>query len=161
MTESLWSLIQSPWALRPDTLVGATLLAVAAALIGEAFWHALRWPRLLGYGVVGTLLALSGAGARGNEAELRLAMDVALALLMFEAGARLNLRWLGRNPWLLGGLTLSVALQAAVIYWAPLGRAFHTVPLPAGDLAVIVGAGSLVLWVEEARKQLARRLHVA
>src|SRR5687767_2872601 len=101
MTEGVWSLIQAPWTLRPDTLVGAALLAVAAALLGEAFWRTLRWPRLLGYGAVGTVLALAGAGARGNETELRIAVDVALALLLFEAGARLNLRWLVRNPWLL------------------------------------------------------------
>ena len=62
---------------------------------------------------------------------------------------------LHRNPWLMGGLAISVALQAAVIYWAPLARAFHTVPLPGVDLAVIVAVGSLVLWVEELRKRLA------
>jgi NhaP-type Na+/H+ or K+/H+ antiporter len=135
MTESLWSLIQSPWALRPDTLVGATLLAVAAALIGEAFWRALRWPRLLGYGVVGTLLALSGAGARGNEAELRLAMDVALALLMFEAGARLNLRWLGRNPWLLASSVAEALLSALAVY--AVARMFDVDPRAAGALAVL------------------------
>jgi Ca2+-transporting ATPase len=64
---------------------------------------------------------------------------------------------LHRNPWLLGGLAISVLLQLAVVYWAPLGRAFHTVPLPALDLAVIVAAASGVLWLEEARKWLARR----
>src|SRR5512133_3331131 len=64
---------------------------------------------------------------------------------------------LHRNPWLAGGLAISVLLQLAVVYWAPLGRAFHTVPLPALDLLVVVGLGSLVLWVEELRKWLASR----
>jgi magnesium-transporting ATPase (P-type) len=63
---------------------------------------------------------------------------------------------LHRNPWLLGGLAVSVALQAAVVYWAPLGRAFHTVPLRAADLGIIAAAASLVLWVEELRKLVAR-----
>jgi Ca2+-transporting ATPase len=62
---------------------------------------------------------------------------------------------LHRNPWLLGGLSISIVLQAAVIYWAPLGRAFHTVPLPAIDVAVVIGAASLVLWAEELRKGVA------
>jgi magnesium-transporting ATPase (P-type) len=64
---------------------------------------------------------------------------------------------LHRNPWLAGGLGISVLLQVAVVYWAPLERAFHTVPLPATDLLVILAVGSLVLWVEELRKGLAAR----
>jgi magnesium-transporting ATPase (P-type) len=64
---------------------------------------------------------------------------------------------LHRNPWLLGGLAVSVLLQLAVVYWPPLGRAFHTVPLPAADLAFVVGAASLVLWIEELRKWIAAR----
>ena len=135
MTEGLWSLIQAPWTLRPDTLVGATLLAVAAALLGEAFWRVLRWPRLLGYGIVGTVLALTGAGARGNETELRLAVDVALALLLFEAGARLNLRWLGRNPWLLASSVAEALLSAFAVY--AVARAFEVDPRAAGALAVL------------------------
>ena len=66
---------------------------------------------------------------------------------------------LRRNPWLLGGLALSIALQLAVIYWEPLGRAFHTVPLPPLDLAGVVLAASLVLWVEEARKRVVGVVH--
>jgi NhaP-type Na+/H+ or K+/H+ antiporter len=135
MTEGLWSLIQSPWTLRPDTLVGATLLAVAAALLGEAFWRILRWPRLLGYGIVGTLLALAGAGARSAESELRLAVDVALALLLFEAGARLNLRWLGRNPWLLASSVAEALMSALAVY--AVARLFKVEPRAAGALAVL------------------------
>jgi Ca2+-transporting ATPase len=68
----------------------------------------------------------------------------------------LGLRALG-NRWLLGGLVLGNLLQVAVVYWAPLGRLFHTTPfgLP---VAIALGAvASLVLWVEELRKWIARR----
>ncbi|HSN15460.1 MAG TPA: HAD-IC family P-type ATPase, partial [Anaeromyxobacteraceae bacterium] len=71
---------------------------------------------------------------------------------------------LHRNPWLVGGLAISIALQLAVLYWPPLSRAFHTVPLPAADVTVVVAAGSLVLWAEELRKWIAaltRRATVA
>jgi Ca2+-transporting ATPase len=69
---------------------------------------------------------------------------------------------LHRNPWLLGGLAISILLQLAVVYWEPLGRAFRTVPLPPLDLAIVVAAGSLVLWTEEVRKRIvALRLHRA
>jgi Ca2+-transporting ATPase len=61
----------------------------------------------------------------------------------------------------MGGLAISVALQLAVVYWEPLGRAFRTVPLPPLDLAIVVAVGSLVLWVEELRKLVAGRIHDA
>jgi magnesium-transporting ATPase (P-type) len=62
-----------------------------------------------------------------------------------------------RNRWLLGGLALSVALQGLVLYAPALNALFHTVPLPASTLALIVALGSAVLWVEELRKLAARR----
>jgi Ca2+-transporting ATPase len=61
-----------------------------------------------------------------------------------------------RNPWLLGGLVASNALQIAVVFWSPLGRVFHTVPFGL-DVVVALGVvGSLVLWLEELRKLVAR-----
>jgi Ca2+-transporting ATPase len=64
---------------------------------------------------------------------------------------------LGRNPWLLAGVAASLGLQALVIWWPPLGRLFHTVPLSPGEVGLLVAAGSAVLWTEEIRKALARR----
>jgi magnesium-transporting ATPase (P-type) len=57
-----------------------------------------------------------------------------------------------RNPWLLGGLGLSVVLQALVLYAPPLNTMFHTVPLPLESLLPLLLLASAVLWVEEARK---------
>ena len=59
-----------------------------------------------------------------------------------------------RNPWLMGGLLISVTLQIAVLYWAPLNELFHTVPIPPLDLLPLVAVASLVLWTEELRKLL-------
>ena len=140
MTDTLWSLITTPWALEPDTLLGAALLALLAALLGEVVWRRLRWPRLLGYSVVGTLVALSGAGASGHEPALRLAVDGALALLLFEAGARLNLRWLARNPWLLA-TSLAEAAMAAGAVWLVL-RSLGVGPEVAAPLAIIAASVS-------------------
>ena len=116
MTDAFWSLITTPWALQPDTLLGAAVLALLAALLGEVVWRLLRWPRVLGYMLVGTALALAGRSAAGHEPALRLAIDGALALLLFEAGARLNLRWLGRNPWLMATSVAEAAL-AGIASW--------------------------------------------
>ncbi len=61
-----------------------------------------------------------------------------------------------RNHWLLGGLSLSILLQGAVLYWPPLNELFHTVPIPHADLLPIVAVASSVLWMEELRKLFVR-----
>ncbi|MEO5697480.1 MAG: HAD-IC family P-type ATPase, partial [Burkholderiaceae bacterium] len=61
-----------------------------------------------------------------------------------------------RNHWLLGGLALSVALQAAVIYWPPLSALFHALPIEPSDLLPMVAVASAVLWAEELRKLVVR-----
>jgi magnesium-transporting ATPase (P-type) len=61
------------------------------------------------------------------------------------------------NRWLLGGLVLGNLLQVAVVFWSPLGRVFHTVPFGWREAVALGVVGSLVLWVEELRKWLARR----
>ena len=116
MLDTLWPVITAPWTLQPDTLLGAVLLAVIAALAGEAVWRVLRWPRLVGYVMVGTLLALTGRGAGGDEPALRVVIDGALALLLFEAGARLRLKWLVRNPWLLATSVAEALLTGIVVF---------------------------------------------
>jgi Ca2+-transporting ATPase len=57
-----------------------------------------------------------------------------------------------RNRWLLGGLALSVALQALVLYTPPMNALFHTVPLDGMALLPLLALASTVLWAEEARK---------
>ena len=67
-------------------------------------------------------------------------------------------RNLFKNPWLLGGLALGNLLHLAVIYWQPLGQLFHTVPIDAEHFLEIGLVASLVLWAEEIRKFIARKL---
>ncbi len=62
------------------------------------------------------------------------------------------------NPWLLGGLSLSILLQGAVLYLPPMNAMFHTVALPPATLLPLVAVASMVLWAEELRKLAARRL---
>jgi len=135
MTDGLWSLITQPWTLRTDALLGISLLLVLAALLGEAAWRLLRWPRLIGYCVAGTLLALGNVGAKGSEPSLRLAIDVALALLLFETGARLNLKWLRRNQRLLATSVLEALLSGAAVYFT--ARYFGVETRAAAAFAVV------------------------
>lgn len=64
-----------------------------------------------------------------------------------------------RNRWLLGGLVLSVALQALVLYAPPMNEWFYTVPLPLETMVALAALASVVLWAEEARKLLQRIGH--
>ena len=66
-----------------------------------------------------------------------------------------------RNQWLALGLSLSIALQAAVIYVPAMNDLFHTEPLPLDSLLPMLLLASIVLWAEEARKLLARGMQEA
>jgi magnesium-transporting ATPase (P-type) len=63
-----------------------------------------------------------------------------------------------KNPWLLGGLVIGNLLQVAVVFWGPLGAVFHTVPFGWREVVLLGAVASTVLWVEEARKIVARLL---
>jgi Ca2+-transporting ATPase len=65
-----------------------------------------------------------------------------------------------KNPWLLGGLAISIMLHIAVVYWPPLSQFFHTVPINLVQIIMIGIIASLVLWVEELRKFFARRYQI-
>jgi Ca2+-transporting ATPase len=65
--------------------------------------------------------------------------------------------WPFANPWLVGGLLVANALQAAVVFWPPLNGLLHTVPFGLEQVIAIGAVGSLVLWTEELRKLVARR----
>ncbi len=73
-----------------------------------------------------------------------------------ETRSALNLSIL-TNPWLIGGLVLGNALQAAVVFLPPLNEVFHTVPFSLKEVVMIGAVASLVLWVEELRKLIVRR----
>jgi Ca2+-transporting ATPase len=63
-----------------------------------------------------------------------------------------------RNKWLIGGLSIGVLLQIAVIYSDVMNRLFHTVPVPPADILPILAVASSVLWAEELRKLFVRLL---
>ncbi|MDP1968957.1 MAG: cation-translocating P-type ATPase, partial [Burkholderiaceae bacterium] len=60
------------------------------------------------------------------------------------------------NPWLWGAITLSAALQVAVVNLGWLNVAFGTVPLSLGQWGVCIAMGSAVLWFGELRKLVLR-----
>jgi P-type Ca2+ transporter type 2C len=59
---------------------------------------------------------------------------------------------LGSNAPLLAAVVATALLQLAVLYWPPAQAVLGTAPLPAADLAVVLGAATLVFWAVEAEK---------
>ncbi|MFP3571219.1 cation:proton antiporter, partial [Paraburkholderia sp. SIMBA_030] len=79
----------------------AGLALLAAGLFGELCYRAWRLPRISGYAIVGLIAGAAGFGVIDVDTAMaaRPLLDVALGLLLFELGSRLDLRWIRRNPW--------------------------------------------------------------
>jgi Kef-type K+ transport system membrane component KefB len=94
------------------------LLLVVAVVLGEVA-RLLRLPRLLGYVAAGIALGPHGSGVMSltTISDLRVLVEVALGLLLFELGHWLDLSWLRRNPWLL----VTSVLEAALTFFAIFG----------------------------------------
>jgi len=117
---ALWTL--EGWR-NADPVMGLALLMLIALFAGEAVYRLTRLPRAIGPMLVGAL---------ASPAALRLVdvqdlnpwkplLDLAVGMLLFELGTRLQPRWLVRNPWLalkalsealLSGGAVAVALIA-------------------------------------------------
>lgn len=99
-------------------LLWVAVLLLAAILAGEAARRWLRVSRILGYVAVGAALGpqASGVVTPGTLAELRVLVDIAVGLLLFELGQRVDLGWLRRNPWLLATSLLEAALAFGAVF---------------------------------------------
>ena len=105
-----------PWA--PGVPFWAALALVAGALLGELVRRAFGVPRIVGYSVVGGVIGFAGFGAGNLQGTARLVVDLALALLLFELGSRVRLRWLRDNPALLLTSAAEALGSFVAIYFA-------------------------------------------
>lgn len=151
------------WPPAPDGFFYVAIALAAAALIGEVLFRLLRMPRIAGYALVGLV-----AGAVDIPVDvlrhldaLRIIVDIGLALLLFELGSRVSLRWLRANPWLLLSSLLETALTVAAVY-ALLHFCGYKLPviLAVSSIAACTSPAA-VLWVTAesgARGQITERL---
>ena len=116
--------------------IGA-LLAVGVAC-GEAVRRVLRLPRITGYAAAGLALGPGGLGLidRPVLEDLGVFADVAVGLVLFELGQRLDLAWLRRTP-ALALMGVAESLGAAALVFFTLHYYFDLVPLAAGIAAAI------------------------
>src|SRR6218665_123714 len=118
------------WAqwLRPSAglpTVHWSLLLAMAALVGYLIQRHTGLPKVVGYSVVGTLAGLAGFGGavwplQGIGLFL---LELGAAIVLFECGARIPLRWFRHNPMVLVQSIAESALSYFAVYWVLVGRA--------------------------------------
>jgi Kef-type K+ transport system membrane component KefB len=113
-----WSSYLPLWPLSVSPALWLALSLVVAVLVGEALVRYAKLPRIVGYIGIGLLLGPGGMGLIPQlpETEWRLVVDLALGILLFELGSKVNLRWLKANPWLAG----TSLLEAGASFFAVL-----------------------------------------
>lgn len=120
----------------PEALFVITAMLVVGALAGEFVARTTRLPRLVGYTAAGCVAAAVGLGApQPLSGAARVLVDLAMALLLFEIGSRVHLRWLRRNPGLLA-TSLAEALLGALAVAAAL-LALDQSPATAATCAIL------------------------
>ncbi len=102
-----------------DPFLGFALALVFTALVGEVLARRATLPRVSGYALAGLVLGplVTGWFSAVELERYRGLVDLALALLLFELGLRLDLRWFRANPWLL----VASAAEAALAFLLSLG----------------------------------------
>jgi Kef-type K+ transport system membrane component KefB len=152
-----------PWPPRLDGVVITALVLVAGALLGGWVERGLGWPRVMGYSAVGMAVAWAGWGVADGRLPVswRLIVDLALAVLLFELGTRVHLRWLRANPALLLTSAAEYGLAFGAIFlalrtmgWAGIDAAVVAAVLAATGASVV----GRVLVESRASGQVSERL---
>ncbi len=103
-----------------------SLLLAAAAVAGHLVQRYLGMPKLVGYSIVGTVVGL--AGFQGVSWPLHgtslFLLELGAAMVLFEAGGRLPLRWFRHNP-----MVLVQSLVEATLTWLAVYGVLHVLDM--------------------------------
>src|SRR5262245_53682865 len=91
------------WPPAAQALPWSALLLLAAAIAGELVKRWLHLPRLFGWIAAGILMGpqVGGVLTEAMLEDMRGVLDVAIGVVLFQLGQRVDLGWLRRNPLLL------------------------------------------------------------
>ncbi|HRK37359.1 MAG TPA: cation:proton antiporter [Burkholderiaceae bacterium] len=94
------------------------LVLLAAWAVGDVAYNRWHIPRVSSYVAVGMVVGtVNLPNLTPDIAGLPFLADVALALVLFELGYRINLRWFRANPWVLLAGVVESLLTFAVVFW--------------------------------------------
>lgn len=122
-----------------------SLVLALAALVGYACQRQLGLPRVLGYAAVGSIAGFFGLGAAlwPLHGPVLLLLELGIAVVLFECGARINVRWFVHNPMVLVQSVLEAALTYTAVFYGL--QAVGVEARSAGPLGLIAMAASPVL----------------
>jgi magnesium-transporting ATPase (P-type) len=152
----------------PDDVMQRAPRRLTDRVIDAEMWLGIFWVGLVM--AVVTLMALDlrlpgglvGGSGSIEEARTMAFTTLVLAQLYNCFNARSDrtsaFHQLFTNRWLWGAIALSLALQVAVVQLSFLNKAFGTTPLTVVDWLICFGLASVVLWADEAKKLVERRL---
>ncbi len=125
------------------------VLLLAAIVAGESVRRFLRISRVIGYLAVGVLLGPAAGGVidNGTAGHLRIFVDIAVGMLLFELGQRVDLGWLRRNPSLLAASVLEAALTFMLVYVAMTRFGIRPVTAAAAALLAVATSPAVVMTV--------------
>jgi len=131
------------WPPAANHMIWVGVVLVAGVVGGELVQRLLRLPRVTGWAAAGLALGPGGLGLIDKPLldELLVFADIALGLVLFELGTRLDLAWLRRTP-ALALMGVAEALGAAVLVFFTLSWHFGHEPLVAAVAAAIAMATS-------------------
>jgi Kef-type K+ transport system membrane component KefB len=126
------------WPPAANQMIWVGVLLVAGALGGELVQRLVRLPRVTGWAAAGLALGPDGWGLIDKPLldELVVFADIALGLVLFELGTRLDGAWLRRSP-ALALMGVAEALGAAALVFVTLSWHFGQEPLVAAVAAAI------------------------
>lgn len=134
---------------------------------GELGHRWLRLPRISIYAVVGFVLAPSQAGLLTSPSpdSMLLLANIAFGLILFEAGHRLNLRWLHVNRWIGVMAIAEASLTFAAVYLVSMGFGTSTTTaLLLAALAMATSPATVIRVINEQRSSgqvTERALHLS
>jgi len=152
----------------PDDVMRRSPRRLTDRVIDAEMWVGILWVGAVM--AVVTLLALDlrlpggivGGSGSVDEARTMAFTTLVLAQLFNCFNARSDrtsaFRGLFTNRWLWGAIALSALLQVAVVQLPFLNDAFDTAPLGLDEWLICLGLASVVLWADEAKKLVERRL---
>ncbi len=127
-----------PMLTHESTLIFIGICLCTATLAGRLGRHLFGWPTLTGYLLIGLLVGPHGAGWLTDEPLQRIGVfaDVAVGLILFEVGRRMDMRWLWRSKAL-----LATSLIESLLSFAALFAVFILLGLPTIAAGLIAAIG--------------------
>jgi len=141
-----------PFALGDVSIIALILLAGLGT--GELFRRVLLLPRISGYVVAGVVLGPGTFGLLDRDMleAAQLLLDIALGLILFELGSRLDWQWFRHNRWLLASSLAEIVFSFSLV-WLLLGAL--RMPLLhaaiAAAIGVATGASALLVVIHDQR----------